>query len=110
MNAWPQWYRDTLKETEVRDYHLYFEFFSPEFFVLLILDVGLLVWQKDVVAIRKEKDFQKKLDFAIACKAKGNNYFKSNQFSLALHEYGRILSIFDWLEYAVKDTKKVKVE
>ena len=52
---------------------------------------------QDVIAARKG-DFQSRMAFASRCKQRGDDRFVTGEFSDAINEYERSLSMFFWVE------------
>jgi hypothetical protein len=59
-----------------------------------------------VLRIRESADFETKIKFCDTCKKKGNASFAEEDFSAAIVEYERALSVWDWVESALADWKR----
>ncbi len=65
--------------------------------------------KEDVIAAQDETNFEKKKEFSLFCKDKGNELFHRNQFLYASLEYERSLAVWDYLRSVYGSDWKTKV-
>ncbi len=53
-----------------------------------------------------EENFEQRIGFSISCKELGNTYFKDGDFTSALVQYERALSVWEWIETRVQDWRR----
>lgn len=59
-----------------------------------------------MLQIRRLTDFTAKLEFCDACRQKGNDRFGEGDYTAAIVEYERALSVWNWVESSLPDWKK----
>lgn len=56
--------------------------------------------------MRNSGSAEEKIEFARACKNKGSDHFREQDYDAAINEYERCLSVMDWVEPTDPDWKK----
>eukprot|EP00602_Paraphysomonas_sp_CaronLab_P005723 CAMPEP_0185030514 /NCGR_PEP_ID=MMETSP1103-20130426/17517_1 /TAXON_ID=36769 /ORGANISM="Paraphysomonas bandaiensis, Strain Caron Lab Isolate" /LENGTH=499 /DNA_ID=CAMNT_0027565687 /DNA_START=1 /DNA_END=1497 /DNA_ORIENTATION=+ len=65
--------------------------------------------KEDVAAVRS-RCFSDKLQFALSCKSKGNEFLAEGKEYEAMHEYERAMSVFKWVVNKKENWKKQEIE
>lgn len=61
---------------------------------------------QDIVKVRNCDEFDKIMEFSMACREEGNNLVKMQEYELAIVQYERALSVWKWIESTIPDWRK----
>lgn len=89
-----KWYRDSLFAKEV-----------ASLLCVCLIVINCLMFQ-DIVKVRNSDDFDKIMEFSMACREEGNNLVKMQEYEQAIAQYERAVSVWKWIESTIPDWRK----